>query len=72
MSSLSAALLERKQLLSTEGLVVDLRCCFDQILEMGTGEEISEIDKFAVVLIFNVDHAPSVLASTDLLASNND
>ena len=72
VSSLSTALLERKQLLGAEGLVVDLRCCFDQILEMGAGKEISEVDKFAVVLVFNVDHAPSVLAATDLLSSNND
>jgi hypothetical protein len=41
-------------------------------LEMGAGKEISEVDKFTVVLVFNVDHAPSVLAATDLLASNND
>lgn len=67
-----AALLECKQLLGTEGLVVDLRCGFDQILEVGSGEEVSEVDKLAVVLIFDVDNSPSVLAATDLLASNDD
>ena len=51
---------------------MDLRCRFDQILKMGTGEEVSEVDEFAVVLILNVDDSPSVLASTHLLASNND
>lgn len=68
----SAALLQGQQLLGTESLVVDLRSRFDQILEMGTGEEVSEVDEFAVVLILDVDNSPSVLAPTDLLASNND
>jgi hypothetical protein len=51
---------------------VDLGRCFDQILEVCAGEEVSEIHKFAVILILDVDHSPSVLAATDLLASNND
>jgi hypothetical protein len=41
-------------------------------LEVGAGEEVSEVDEFAVVLILNVDDTPSVLAATDLLASNDD
>jgi hypothetical protein len=68
----STALLQRQQLLSTESLIVDLRSSFDQVLEMGTGEEVSEVDEFAVVLILDVDNSPSVLAPTDLLPSNND
>ena len=59
-------------MLGTEGLVVDLRGGLDEILEMGSGEEVSEVDEFTVVLILDVDDAPSVLATTDLLASNND
>lgn len=51
---------------------MDLRCGLNEILEMGSGEEISEVDKFAVVLILDVDNTPSVLTTTDLLASNND
>lgn len=51
---------------------MDLRSCFDQILKMGSGKEISEIDEFAVVLILYVNDAPSVLASSNLFASNND
>jgi hypothetical protein len=51
---------------------VDLRSGLDQILEMGAGEEISEVDEFAVILIFNVDYTPSVLAPTNLFASDND
>jgi len=51
---------------------VDLRRRLDEILEVGAEEEVSEIDKFAVVLILNVDHAPSVLATTNLLAVDND
>ena len=59
-------------MLGTECLVVDLRCGFDQILEVGAGEEVSEVDEFAVVLVLNIDDTPSVLAATDLLASNDD
>ncbi len=50
---------------------MDLGCGFDQILEMSTGKEISEVDEFAVILILDIDHSPSVLASTDLLASHD-
>lgn len=39
---------------------------------MRSGEEISEIDKFAVILILNIDDTPFVLAATNLLAINND
>ncbi len=38
---------------------------------MGSGEEISEVNEFAVVLVLNVDDSPFVLSPTDLLASNN-
>lgn len=71
MSTSCAALLEGEQLLGAEGLVVDLRGGFDQILEMGSGKEVSQIDEFAMVLVFNINHSPSVLAATDLLASDN-
>jgi hypothetical protein len=70
--SCCAVLLECEQLLGTEGLVVDLRGGFDQVLEVGSGEEVSEVDELAVVLILDVDDTPSVLAATDLLASNDD
>ena len=51
---------------------MDLRCGLNQILEMGAGEEVSEVDEFAVSLVLNVDDTPSVLAAADLLASNDD
>lgn len=72
LSSRSAALLECQQLLGTEGLVVDLRCGLNQVLKVGTGQEVSEVDEFAVSLILDIDDAPSVLAAADLLASDND
>lgn len=52
----SAALLERKQLLRAEALVVDLRRGFDEVLQMRACEEVAEVDKLAVVLIFDYDH----------------
>lgn len=41
MATCSAALFQGKKLLSAEGLVMDLACCFDEVLEVGTGKEIS-------------------------------
>jgi hypothetical protein len=72
MSSCCAALLECQKLFGAEGLVVNLRCCLNQVLEMGAGKEVSEIDEFAVVLILNIDNSPSVLTTADLLASDDD
>jgi hypothetical protein len=46
-------------------LVVDLTCGFDQVLEVSAGEEVAEVDEFAVALVFDVDGAPSVLACGD-------
>ncbi len=66
--ALRATLLQGQKLLSTEGFVVDLRGGLDQILEMGPEKEVSEVDKFAVVLVLDVNHTPAVLAATDLLA----
>ena len=72
MSSSCAALLQCQKLLGTECLVVDLRCRLNQVLEMGAGQEVSEVDEFAVALVLDVDDSPSVLTSTDLLAANDD
>jgi hypothetical protein len=51
---------------------VDLRCRLNQILEMGAGKEVSEVDEFAVILVLDVDDSPSVLTTTDLLPTNDD
>ena len=51
---------------------MDLACGLDEILQMRPGEEVSQVHKLAVVLIFDVDNAPSVLSSSDLLPANND
>ena len=51
---------------------MDLTGGLDQVLEVCSGKEVSEIDEFAVVLIFHVDDAPSVLSAANLLAINND
>ena len=71
-ASVGAALLEGEQLLGTECLVVDLRGGFDEILQVGSEKEVSQVDKFAVVLIFNVNDTPAVLAAANLLAIDND
>lgn len=50
---------------------MDLARCFDEVLQVGSGEEVSEVDKFAMILVFDVDDTPTVLTATDLLAINN-
>lgn len=72
MSTSSAALLECEKLLGAESLVMDLRGRLNEVLEMGTGQEVSEVDEFAVALVLDVDDSPAVLAATDRLASNKD
>ena len=47
------ALLECEQLLGTERLVVDLRRRLDQVLQVGAGQEVAEVDEFAVVLVLD-------------------
>ncbi len=70
--ALCAALLEGQQLLGTEGLVVDLRRRLDQVLQVRAEEEVSEVDELAVVLVLNVDHAPPILTTTNLLTVDDD
>lgn len=71
MATSSAALLQSQQLLGTEGLIVDLAGSLYQILEVGAGQEIAQIDKFTVVLVLDVDNTPTVLTAADLLAVDN-
>lgn len=35
-------------------------------------QEVTQVDELAVVLVLDVDHTPSVLTATDLLAVDND
>lgn len=66
-----AAFLQSQKLLGTEGLVMDLAGSFDQVLQMGTGQEVPQVDKFAVVLVLDIDNTPTVLSAADLLAIDN-
>ena len=51
---------------------MDLTGSFDQVLKMRAREEVAQIDKFAVVFILDIYHAPAVLAATNLLSTNDD
>lgn len=62
------ALLQRQQLLRAEALVVDLAGGLDQVLQVGAGEEVAQVDELAVPLVLDVDGAPAVLARGDGLA----
>ena len=65
MGTSSTALLEGEQLLGSEGFVVNLAGGFDQVLQVGLGQEVAEVDELAVVLVFDVDDAPLVLSTAD-------
>lgn len=45
---------------------MDLARGLDEVLQVGAEEEVTEVDEFAMVLIFDIDHTPAVLAATDL------
>jgi hypothetical protein len=70
-STASTALLQGQQLLGTEGLVVDLAGGLDQVLQVGAGQEVAQVDKFTVVFVLDVDDTPAVLAAANLLAVDN-
>jgi hypothetical protein len=57
--------LDREQELT---LVVDLACGFDEVLKVGTREEVTQVDELAVPLILDVDGTPAVLAGGDVAA----
>lgn len=47
---------------------MDLACGLDEVLEMGAGKEIAEVDEFAVPLVLDVDGTPAVLAGGHVAA----
>ena len=51
---------------------MDLAGGLDQVLKVCTGEEVPEIDEFAMVFVFHVDDTPAVLTSSNLLAADDD
>jgi hypothetical protein len=61
------ALLQGQELFGTERFIVDLGGGFDQILEVRAGEEVSQMDEFAVVFVFNVDDTEFVCTGADYL-----
>lgn len=51
---------------------MDLTCCLDHVLEMGTGEEVTEVYEFAMFVVFDVDSSPAVLSCRyDLTAARS-
>lgn len=66
-----AALLQSQKLLGAEGLVVDLAGGLNQVLQVGAGQEVAQVDELAVVLVLDVDDTPAVLAAANLLAVDN-
>jgi hypothetical protein len=72
VTSGGAALLQSQQLLGTENLVVKLARSFNKVLKVSTCQEVSKIHEFAVVLVLDVDDAPAVLTTPNLLSVHHD
>lgn len=72
MTASGTALFQSQQLLSTEGLVMDLTGCLDEVLKVGTSKEVPQVDEFTMILILDVDDAPTILTSSHLLATDDD
>lgn len=66
-----AAFLQSQKLLGAESLVMDLAGRFNQVLQVSASQEVPQVDEFAVVLVFDVDNTPAVLAAANLLAVDN-
>lgn len=45
---------------------MDLACGLDKVLEVGTGKEVTKVDKLAVPLVLDVDGTPAVLAGGNI------
>ena len=67
-----AGLLQSHKLFGTESLVVNLAGRFDKILQVGSGEEVTERDELAVVLVLDIDDAPAVLSAAYLPSIDDD
>lgn len=65
-------LLQRKQLLRPERLVMDLRGRLNQILEVRSRQKVAQVHKLAVILVLHIHHPPPILSSAHRLPSNND
>lgn len=68
----STVLLERHKLLGTEGLIVDLARRLNQILQVGTSQEVPQRYKLAMVLILDIDHPPAILPTSDRAPAYDD
>lgn len=51
---------------------MDLAGSFDEVLKVGPGEKVAQINELAVVFIFDVDYAPAIQAASNLLSVDND
>ena len=55
----SGAFLKCEQLFGTERFVVDLRSGLNEVLEVSAGQEVTEVDEFAVVLVLDCSRVVS-------------
>ena len=47
---------------------MDLAGGLNEVVEVGAGQEVAEVHEFAVILVFDVNHTPAVLAAAYLLS----
>jgi len=51
---------------------MDLRRGFDEVLQVCPGQEIAQVDKFAMLLVLNIDDPPPILSPANALPINDD
>ena len=68
----TARFFQSEELLGTEGLVMDLAGGFNQVLKVSTSKEVAQVDKFAVMFIFDINDTPAGLPAANLLATDDD
>lgn len=66
------ALLQGEELFASKGLVVDLCGGFDEVLQVRSGQKVSEVYKLAVAFVFDIDDTVPVLPAPDLFTVDDD
>lgn len=60
--------LDSQKLLSTESFIMDMSGSFNKILQVGSSQKVTQVNKFAVMLVLDIDDTPTSLSATHSLA----
>ena len=60
--------LDSQKLLGTESFIMDMSGSFNKILQVGSSQKVTQVHKFAVMFILDIDNTPTSLSATYSLA----